>query len=238
MGNDFLESGISYYKKGQHDLAICDFNKAIEQNPRDYKAYVCRGLAYMANRQCELAIADFSEVIRQEPAKEGVIRVGPGQVIHYDIDLYYEAHYQRGLSYDYLGQYDLAISDFSRAIGIKRSSSEAYLGLGMTYKLKEQYDRAIISFNKAIEINPRENDAYLHRGDVYRIIGQFKLAINDLNIFISICGDADPGYLARGICYANLGDRKNALADFNKVRTTSANPQLLSEANRMKNLTN
>ena len=61
----------------------------------------------------------------------------------------------RGIAYGERGQYDDAISDFTRALEINPRYAEAYYNRGLAYIRKGQYDQAISDFNKAVEINPR-----------------------------------------------------------------------------------
>jgi tetratricopeptide (TPR) repeat protein len=43
---DHFNRGITHYEKGEYDLAISQFTKTIEINPRLAEAYVSRGNAY------------------------------------------------------------------------------------------------------------------------------------------------------------------------------------------------
>lgn len=62
-----LFKGISHGNKRKFDLAIRDFNKAIEINPRYAFAYLYRGLAHVVKGQHKLAIRDFSKTIEIKP---------------------------------------------------------------------------------------------------------------------------------------------------------------------------
>ncbi len=66
----------------------------------------------------------------------------------------------RGAVYGEKGQYDQAISDFTRAIEINPRYNKAYNNRGVVYRRKGQYDQAISDFNKAKEINPLDAEAY------------------------------------------------------------------------------
>ena len=63
-------AGFILRRKGQHDLAIADYTKAVELNPKDQQTYFLRGLAYDKIGQDELAIADFTKVIELDPKDE------------------------------------------------------------------------------------------------------------------------------------------------------------------------
>ena len=70
------------------------------------------------------------------------------------------AYYNRGVTYKSKGQYDQAISDFTKALEIIPRFAEAYNNRGNAYAMKGQYDQAISDFTKALEINPRFAGAY------------------------------------------------------------------------------
>lgn len=66
----------------------------------------------------------------------------------------------RGAALGEKGQYDRAISDFTKAIEISPRYNKAYNNRGIVYRRKGQYDQAVSDFNKAIEINPLDAEAY------------------------------------------------------------------------------
>jgi tetratricopeptide (TPR) repeat protein len=96
-----LDRGNAYLNKGQYDLAMADFNKAIEIDPKFAKAYNNRGDAYEKKGQYDLAIADFTKAIEVDP------KFAFGYAF-------------RGFAYGHKGQYDQAIADYVRAIVVAK----------------------------------------------------------------------------------------------------------------------
>ena len=76
-------------------------------------------------------------------------------------------HHDRGLDHLEKGQYDKAISEFTKALEIKPWIFEAHYNRGLAYFYKSEYDLAISDFNTAIAINPIDADSYLSRGAAY-----------------------------------------------------------------------
>jgi tetratricopeptide (TPR) repeat protein len=55
----YLQQALTYSKQGDHDLALAEFNKAIELNPHSGIAYTGRGTVYLKMNDRSSAIADL-----------------------------------------------------------------------------------------------------------------------------------------------------------------------------------
>jgi len=62
-----LDQGVEADRQGKHDMAIAQFNKAIEINPQFAEAYYSRGIAYLSMGNRYQAISDFTKVIEINP---------------------------------------------------------------------------------------------------------------------------------------------------------------------------
>lgn len=130
----FNNRGLIYDDKEQYDLAIQDFDKAIELKPDYAEAFHNRGLTYYDKGQYERAIQDYDKAIQLKP----------------DFALPFNA---RGNAYVDKGQYDLAIQDYDKAIQL-RPDALPFNGRGNAYAAKGQYDQAIQDYDKAIRLKP------------------------------------------------------------------------------------
>jgi tetratricopeptide (TPR) repeat protein len=107
----YKNSGLAYANQGQYELAIADFNRALELNPRDAEAFNNRGGVYANQGQWDLAFADFNRALELNPS-------------------YAEALNNRGGVYANQGRYDLAFADFNRALELNPSYGMAYNNRG------------------------------------------------------------------------------------------------------------
>ena len=100
---DHLERRRQYYEEGEYDLAIVEYDQAIELDPDNAEAYNNRSLA---NNKGELdrAIADLDQSIQLDP----------DNAIRYNI---------RGLVYVEKGELDQAIADFREVLRISNDTS-------------------------------------------------------------------------------------------------------------------
>ncbi len=66
------------------------------------------------------------------------------------------------------GDFDAAVSDYTKAIELNPSAATALFGRGIAYFNKKSYDLAIADYNKLIELTPKNASAIAKRGDTHR----------------------------------------------------------------------
>lgn len=81
---------------------------------------------------------------------------------------HFKALFNRGFAYDKLGQFDLAIKDYSKAIAIEPKNAFTYYNKGISLDRRGDYDQAIESFSQAITLEPSKADFFHNRGFAYR----------------------------------------------------------------------
>ena len=64
----FVNRGGVYFRKGNNDRAIQDYDQAIRLNPSDGNAFNNRGSAYAAKGDYDRAIQDYNQGIRLNPS--------------------------------------------------------------------------------------------------------------------------------------------------------------------------
>jgi len=105
-------------------------------------------------------------------------------------------HYNRGFNYYANGKYDLAISEFDKAIEANPMFAEAYNHRGIIYSnAKRQYDKAISDYTTAIKINPEHTLAYKNRAYAYMLKGQYDKAWDDVRKAQSLGFEVDQEFL-------------------------------------------
>ncbi|MDA8155182.1 MAG: tetratricopeptide repeat protein [Actinomycetota bacterium] len=77
----------------------------------------------------------------------------------------------RGADYGATGQFTLAIADFSKAIDVDPSNTNAYEGRGAAYALNSQYALAMDDFKKALQMDQYLADDYIGVGGFAQLNG-------------------------------------------------------------------
>jgi tetratricopeptide (TPR) repeat protein len=133
----------------------------------------------------------------------------------------FELYNARGLAYALIHNYDAAIADYSKAIGLEpKGSPHLYANRGMTYVRKGLYDLAIIDFDQAIAMDPKGFFAYGIRGRAYAGKGDLDRAITEYTRSLEL--DPSPHksgvtYIDRGDAYFAKGQYESALVDYQKA---------------------
>ena len=194
----YFRRGVEAHQRGDFDLAIQDFDKAIALKSDDAKAYYNRGVAYGAKGDYDHAIQDYNKVIALKPGHA-------------------EAYNNRGVVYKVKGDHDHAIQDYDKAIALNPDNAEAYNNRGVVYKVKGDHDHAIQDYDKAIALKLDNAETYNNRGVAYGEKGDHDHAIQDFDKAIALNPDHAVAYCNRGVAYGGKGDYDHAIQDFDKA---------------------
>lgn len=153
--------GIAHAEKGEYNLAIDEFNKAIEKDPCYAGSYDNRGITYYLKGEHEKAIEDFTKAIVLDPRSAS-------------------AYYNRGGACLIKHDFNQAIKDFTTVIELNPDYAEAYSHRGNAYRYKGELNKAIANYSQAIVLKPKVAESYYTRGEAWLRIGKWEEAQRDL----------------------------------------------------------
>jgi tetratricopeptide (TPR) repeat protein len=136
----YYDRALTYAKKGDHDLAVADFDKAIELRPRDARFYYGRGAFYSAGNaegkaNLDRAMADYDRAIALNPQ-------------------FVEAYISRGIAHGNRFEFDREIVDETEAVRLKPDSGPAYYNRGIAYENQSEPAKALSDFRLAAQLIP------------------------------------------------------------------------------------
>jgi serine/threonine-protein kinase len=160
LPSTYVALGQIHELTGNHDLAIAEFQHAINIDPRDAEAIAGMATSYInAGRNTE-AEAAFMKAIALRPD-------------------YWKGYNDLGIFYESIGRPRDAIAQFNRALELTPDNSWPYTNLAMAYmdlddpKMLDKAERAL---RKSIAINPTFG-AYANLGFLYAQEHRFRESI-------------------------------------------------------------
>ncbi len=225
----YLARGLAFHMKQDWEKAIADYTKAIQLSVDDPKAFYGRGKAFHAKELYDLALADYSMALEYYQANASFFatcRLGqsvPG-LVHPMVS---SVLHDRGAAYISLGQSELAIRDFTKAIELE-PKCEYYLDRAFIYLQGRDWDRAIGDLTEAIRLDSavakcwhRRAIAYLGKGEADCAIADCTRVIQDMPSPTSAAGPLPPvyadAYADRGTAFFMKKEYARAIADYTEA---------------------
>jgi len=202
-----ISRGNGYFKMGNYDQALQDYDEAIGLDPSNTAALYNRGNIKTAVGQYDKAVADYSKAIQLNPT-------------------YAAAFNNRCFAYNAAGYYDLAENDCRRAINLdpkqNPKQTNAYLGLGNALNNKAEHDKSLYSeslqaYDDAIKWDANNAKAFLGRCSVDIKTSKFDSAIENCSQAIKLQPNDPIGWNNRCWSRAVVGQFQPALEDCNQA---------------------
>lgn len=175
-----------------------------------------RAQEYLTLKKYKLAIADYNELIAIKPDYAGT-------------------YHDRAIAHKELGEYNDAIRDLTKAIGMKHSTPDwprsAYEIRAHVYEAMDKYENAVNDYTKALEESAKvfgeflkkeglgsftDYDILIHRASDYRKLKQYQKAIDDYTQAIKWLPTGPPSitFADRGDTYMEMGSPTEAIKDY------------------------
>ncbi len=196
--------GLAYAKQGNYDLALQDYNKALQLDKRYVQSYNTRALTYHEIGRYQDALKDYENAIRMQPT-------------------FADAYYNRGTLHLERREFNLAVADFTKAIQIDPDMADAFNNRGVALRGKGAYEKAFADFSQALKINQKFAEAYFNRGMIYYIHQQYYPALLNYTEALNIKPAYADARFSRGITFVAIGQNERAIEDFKEVLRVDAN---------------
>lgn len=165
-------------------------------------------LCYLGALNSKLFAKDFTEY--KQLIKEAVLSENWDDLNKYSDEIIKDhpksafGYFFKGIAMDELGEYELAIVNYSKSIEYEPNNTEIFQNRGLAYYHNKDYDNAISDYKKALELNPNNKLAEAQMQDVINAKNGFVIVKNgNVTNYQSI---NDPFYLVEE--YKQMPEKK------------------------------
>ena len=172
----YLGLGTIAFSGTKFDSSLVYFSKAIEIKPDNDKAYYQRAENYLSLKDTTAAIKDFEYAVYLNPNSAAYIyrlakfylerkkykkaeELYSKCLLLENSDYQYSCFFDRGLSYYYLKEYELAINSFTKASEIKNTDPYLYYNIAISYDNLSDTASAIENY-ELFSISTKEYDSF------------------------------------------------------------------------------
>ncbi len=214
------KNSLPYWNRGQFlrgqnkfDLALQDYTRAIEIEPKNPELHNSRGKTYFdmamggqfpgkALEFTQKAIADFNEGL----SKPNVKPKSKAEML-----------INRGAAKASLGQLQEALQDLNDGIATEPTNKNGYLNRSLVYFNLRQFESAIKDYSEYLKYDPYSANIWYERGMLRRSLGYSQDAVADLNRAIQLDPNLGIAYLERARAQAQLGNKAAAQQDYQRA---------------------
>ena len=129
---------------------------------------------------------------------------------------------ENGNKFYFNGNYQQAISEYSRAINVKSNFAEAYNNRGNAYTKIQNYQQAMQDLQTAARLNNFDSRIHNNLGNVYLLQNNYNSAISEYSQAINLNPNLFTAYFNRALAYCYLNQFQSALPD--AQRAMALNP--------------
>jgi Flp pilus assembly protein TadD len=177
--------------KKLYDLAVAEFNFALQLDSTFFPAYKSRGLLNIFHQHFDRAVSDLTRYLDFTTG---------------DSDAQFSGYMDRGSAKLHLKDYEGAASDYATALRFGQGDANTYANLGQLYVQTGQNDKAEVAFLKGLEMDNKNIPVMNNLGLYYIRSGKLQAAIDVFNRALQI--DPDEPYVNNNIGLALLKSKK------------------------------
>ena len=160
--------------------------------------------------QLQTLIDLYSQGQLQQALKqaEALVQQSPMSVVLYNI---------QGAILQELGQLDLSVDAYNKALAIEPNYADAHYNIGMALQRQGKLKEAIKAYNKALAIKPDNAEAYNNMGIALHEQGKLEEVIEAYNKALAIKPDYAEAYYNMGGTLEEQGKLEEAIEAYNKA---------------------
>ena len=139
-----------------------------------------------------------------------------------------------GACYKALGQLEVSVKMFEKAVGIKPDYAEAHKNLGITLRSLGQFEPAVNSLEQAIKVEPNYADAHYNLAITFKDFGDLHAAVKSYEKTITLNPNFAAAHNNLGNVFKDLDKFDDAVKSYEKA--ISLNPKFAAAHNNLGNV--
>jgi tetratricopeptide (TPR) repeat protein len=227
-----INEGQSFRVLGQFEEAMSCFDKALEIDPKNVRAWISRGNLFLDQKLFNEAISCYNKAIEIEPGnKKYWYNIGFAlqksdkfeeslEYFNYSLKIdpkYVKALTAKGSSLSQLSRYEEALLCVDKALEINPEYVDALREKGVALDELNKKEEALIFFDKAIEISPENALFWFDKGVVLDQLCKYKDAIICYNKATLLNPEYYQAWMNEGIVFEKTENIEKALVCYTKV---------------------
>lgn len=191
--------GFALGLMGQYLDAEGSLNRAIGLDPSNASAYAY--LSLILSQKIIIGDEVLGDLDRSIEASRKAESIAPDSL---------ESHWARGVVLEITANYEDAVTELEKAVGVNSNIAELHIALGRNYRFLGKNDMAVEEFTRANALNPADSYPETLISRTYANIGEFARAIQYAEQ--AVADEPEDPYL-----YGNLGVMFKQNYEFNKA---------------------
>ena len=193
-----IDNVMGLYKSGKIQDAIFTVNELTNKFPKEPLLFNISGACFLAANLAQDAVKSFEKAIELKTD-------------------YAAAHYNLGVAFRSLSQYDNAMKCFKEAISINPAYPDAHNNLGLILLQNGELIEATEHFEWAVAYKPNFSEAHNNLGATLQERRKFDESINSYEKAVEINPNYAQAHHNLGISFQMLGDNKKSIYHYDKA---------------------
>lgn len=193
-----LRQGSRFLDLKQYDLALKEFQRAVQANPKDAMAHMMVGAALYWSGDVEGSLLAYAKSLELDPQNA-------------------QAHMLIGISHAWKGEQRAAYASFKRAAELDPGRADIQMNIGSIEETLGMVPEALEHFRRAVTLDPKNPLYHFQLGMLYRKLGRDAEAVDSMRLALKSFPDFADALLELGAAEERRGDRKSAVRSFRKA---------------------
>ena len=213
QGRGYLQA---FYKPENVASALTMFDEGLKLDPNYGQALAGRGEAYWRRYE---DTKDKKWIANATADCNKAVALGNAGA---------EGHVCLGTLANGTGEYEVAATEFQRAIQLDPTNDDAYIGLARAYTQQNKLDDAEKTYQRAISVRPQDSRSYSWLGSFYSQQAQYDKAAQMFQRVLALAPESFHGYSNLGAVFVFMGRDADAITMFERSIQIHPTPDALS----------